>query len=100
MSKNTNPPFKTPVKISAADKAQDFQKKLFGESCKKIIEGFVAGHVPYSFFLCNIGQYAETYCNAVGRSEECTCFSDESDDTDEMDDDDLLEKYPNTQRDD
>jgi len=106
-------PFKTPAKVPLKagsvvpvgpqavamikKDSADFQKKLFGESCKKLIEGFVAGHIDYSMLLSNFGMYAESYCKAVGRESETLLieFSDASDssnsDTDEDENEDFID---------
>lgn len=103
--KKMSAPFKAPRKVQVTipekDKALDFQKKMFSDSAKKLVEGFVAGHVPYSSFLCNIGNFAEIYCHQTGRSDEVHVWEDDQDDTDEMEDDEnenfIEKKYPNNQ---
>jgi len=78
------------------NEAQDFQKRMFGESCKKLIEGFVAGHVRLDNFLAQLGMFAENYCSSVGRGDELE-FLDLSPDENEEDFIDVEEEYPATQ---
>jgi len=80
--------------------SRDFQKKMFGESCKKLIEGFVNGHIKLDYFLSQMGMFSEAFCEAVGRSDELAFLdlTEEMEEDFEEDDDDFYEKeYPASQ---
>jgi len=104
-------PFKTPavskrtVVIAGEEKkqkedARDFQKKMFGDSCKKLIEGFVNGHIKLDYYLSQMGMFSEAYCQAVGREDELAFLdlTEEMEEEDEDENGDFYEKeYPASQ---